>query len=319
MNSPRVSIIILNWNGLEDTIECLESMRKITYSNYEVIVVDNNSAGDDVRVLKESFGDYIHIIENDKNYGFAKGNNAGIKHVLQKDSPYVLLLNNDTVVDPEFLDELVMVAEGDRRRGIVCPMIYWYDQPQALWCVERMKVDLYRGICTQKRIKDSKQLVIESGFAPGAAMLIRRETLQKIGLLPESYFFGVEDIDYSINALRSGFTIAVATRARVWHKGTKKISSAGISNHYRSWQIMRRRYLSTPAYVIATFSALTWAILRSITPLFRYIFRGEFRELCNFFLKMVAALRGTIEGVIWRSNESPSKDMPPGEHSLLKQ
>jgi len=300
---PRVSIIILNWNGLDDTIECLDSLRKITYPNYEVIVVDNASEGDDVRVLRDKFGNYIHIIQNDKNYGFAKGNNIGIRYALARDSAYVLLLNDDTVVAPDFLNEMVHVAEGDRRIGIVCPMIYWYDEPQKIWYGKIMKVDLYRGICIEKPTKISDESVITSGFATGAAMLIKRETTEEIGLLSEDYFFGVEDFDYSIHTLRSGFKIAIAARALVWHKGSKSITVAGIRSHYRYWQIMRRKYLSTPAYEIATISALIWAVLRSVIPFMRYVYRGNLHELHNFFSKVIHAVKGTAEGLKYRAND----------------
>ena len=125
---PRVSVVILNLNGLEHTLECLESLKKITYPNYDVIVVDNASNGDDVKILREKSGDYVHIIENDKNYGFAEGSNIGMRYALRTFCPaYLLLLNNDTVVAPDFLDELVKVAESSDEIGIVGPKIYYYD------------------------------------------------------------------------------------------------------------------------------------------------------------------------------------------------
>jgi GT2 family glycosyltransferase len=301
---PKVSIIILNWNGLDDTIECLDSLRRITYPNYEVVVVDNASAGDDVRVLREKFGDYIHSIQNDKNYGFAKGNNIGMRYAQNNSNPaYLLLLNNDTVVAPDFLNEMVQVAECDRGIGIVCPIIYWYDEPQKIWYGKIMKVDLYRGICIERPINISEESMVKSGFATGAAMLVKRETIEKIGLLPEDYFFGVEDVDYSIATLKAGFTIAIATRALVWHKGSKSITVAGIGSHYRSWQIMRRKYLATPAYQISTISALIWAMLRSVIPFMRYIYRGDWQELRNYFRKITVALKGTIEGLMSKPND----------------
>ncbi|GAG89310.1 unnamed protein product, partial [marine sediment metagenome] len=113
MNQPKVSIITLNWDGLEYTIECLASLKKITYPNYEVIVVDNGSKGNDAQVLEEKFGDYIHIIKNDMNYGSRGGVNIGMRYFLNNsNSDYLLLLDNDTVVDPEFLTEMVKVAEA---------------------------------------------------------------------------------------------------------------------------------------------------------------------------------------------------------------
>ena len=112
--SQKVSVIILNWNGLDDTIECLESLRRITYPSYEAVVVDNASSGDDAQVLRQKYAQYAHIIENDKNYGFAEGNNVAIRYALKHSNPnYFLLLNSDTVVAPAFLGIMVDDAEGD--------------------------------------------------------------------------------------------------------------------------------------------------------------------------------------------------------------
>ena len=123
---PEVSIIILNWNGLEDTIECLESLKKITYPNYKLIIVDNGSEGNDVAVLRHRFGSYIHIIEKDKNYGFTEGNNIGMRYALKGEARYILLLNNDTIVDPDFLSNLIKVAAGDPKIGLLIFCIFFH-------------------------------------------------------------------------------------------------------------------------------------------------------------------------------------------------
>lgn len=162
-----------------------------------MIVVDNASTGNVVAVLRERFGDYIHLIQNEENYGFAKGNNIGVRRALQEDAGYVLLLNNDTVVDPQFLNELVAVAEADKGLGLLCPLVYRYDRPDEIWFGGGFKIRLWRGTCIQDRRVDLSQPIIPSEVATGAAMLIRRETLQKLGVLPEYHFFGVEDFDYS--------------------------------------------------------------------------------------------------------------------------
>jgi len=297
--TPHVSIVILNWNGLKDTIECLESLQKVTYPNYEVTVVDNASEGNDVKVLREKFAGYVHVIENDKNYGFAKGNNIGIRHALQESPGYVLLLNNDTAVDPGFLDELVTAAEADKRIGIVCPVVYWYHQPDQLWFSGKRKVHLFRGTITPDRRMDESQPVVDTEFATGAAMLIRREAIQKIGLLPEYYFFGMEDLDYSLQALRNGFRIAVVAKANVYHKGSQSVgglAAARIGYSFRGWQIVRRKYLSTAGYLLATVYGLAWAGMQFSTVLFGYVCRGDRRGVFVVLQKTAQAIKGTIQG-----------------------
>ena len=297
--TPHVSIIVLNWNGLKDTIECLESLRKVTYPNYEVTVVDNASEGNDVEVLREKFAGYVHVIQNDKNYGFAAGNNIGIRHALQQDPGYVLLLNNDTAVDPGFLEELVGVAVANTKLGILCPKIYWYHQPDDVWFEGGFKVNLWRGTCTRNRRLDFSQPIIPSEVATGAAMLIRRETIEKIGLLPEDHFFGVEDFDYSLHALREGLSIAVATKAKVWHKGSQSGSTMGavrMGYYYKGWQIMRHKYLSTSAYLLATVYGLAWAVIDALRLLSGYVIHGDCRQITTLLSKAAAALKGVIQG-----------------------
>jgi len=223
----KVSIIILNWNGLEDTIECLESLKKIAYPNYEVIVIDNGSVGNDAQRLKEKFGDYIYLIQNERNYGYAEGNNIGIRHVLKEStSDYVLLLNNDLVVHPQFLDELVKLAEDDCSIGIAGPKSYLYSSRNKLEFTTA-KIDLWRGRTVQVgfgRI-DSGQYdnVQDTDYCQGACFLIRREVIQRIGLLDASYFAYWEETDYCLRARKEGFRIVYCPRAKIWHKGWSKM------------------------------------------------------------------------------------------------
>ena len=162
--NPKVAVVILNWNGYEDTIECLESLRQITYSNYSTIIVDNASSDTSLEKIRKYCKGEIEVksaffkhslinkpvkiveytkeqckkiefnsaevvlIKNDKNYGFAEGNNIGIRYGLNNLNPdYFLLLNNDTVVDSDFLRELIKVSESGREKGFASPKTYYYN------------------------------------------------------------------------------------------------------------------------------------------------------------------------------------------------
>lgn len=226
---PKVSIIILNWNGLEDTIECLESLKKGTYHNYEVIVVDNASLGSDVQVLTERYGDYIRIIQNDKNYGFAEGNNVGIRYAQANFNPdYFLLLNNDTVVHPDSISELVRVSLGNERIGMVGPKIYYFDKPSRIWFAGG-HINYWTGrprhIGIGQEDRGQFENVVDVDFITGCCMLISREVLLKVGLLDDAFFFGNEDYDICIRAAKQRFRIVFAPRAKVWHKIGRATSS----------------------------------------------------------------------------------------------
>lgn len=248
MNYPKVSIIILNWNGLEDTIECLESLRKITYPNYEVILVDNGSERNDAKVLRERFGNYIHLIENDRNYGFAGGNNIGIRYALENLSPnYVLLLNNDTVVAPDFLARLVKFAESNEKFGIVGPKIYYYDydgRKDVIWFAggkfnRRLGKTNHLGARTID--KGQFETIRKVDYITGCAFLIKTEILNKIGLLDEDYFNHFEDLDFCIRAEKEQYYCFYVPEAKIWHKVSQ--SSGGRIGHISLYYNTRNRAL----------------------------------------------------------------------------
>lgn len=224
---PRVSIIILNWNGLEDTVECLESLRKITYPNHDVIVVDNGSKGNDAQVLEERFGDYIHLIRNDRNYGYAGGNNIAIRYVLDNSSPdYFLLLNNDTIVGPDFLGQMIEVAESDASIGIVGPKVYYHNFPTRIQGAGG-RVNMRTGQASHIGIKeidagqyDTQQQV---DYVFGCCLLITKEAIQKVGLFDESYFSYWEETDYCFRAREAGYKVVYIPEAKIWHKAPLKL------------------------------------------------------------------------------------------------
>lgn len=223
MTNPKVAIIILNWNGLEDTIECLESLKKITYPNYEVIVVDNGSEGDDVKILRGRFGDYVHVIENDRNYGFAEGNNIGIRYTLANFNPdYVLLLNNDTVVDPHFLTELVRAAGDHSNVGLLGPVVYDYHKPSVIRRTGAgVTISWWRGSTLpiiSGNLGYERSAIREVDCIEGSCLLVRREVIEKVGMLDPEYFAYWEETDWCIRIRRGGYKICCALDSKIWHK-----------------------------------------------------------------------------------------------------
>ena len=269
--SPAICIIILNWNGWKDTIECLESIFGIEYSNYSVIVVDNDSTNDSINKIKEyaignlrtkstffehntknkpiSFlecsendkikiaSEKLFIIKNQDNYGFSKGNNIGIKFSLDNLSPdYILLINNDTVVDKNFLGELIKLSEIDENITVIGPKIYYYDYNGKSDVINfaggKINWLIYPGYHHIKNDpKSNNSPILECDWITGAAMMIKIKNY-KFPLLNEEYFFGCEDVDFCLN-LKKENKIAVALNSVIWHKigisRDKKINNISIN------------------------------------------------------------------------------------------
>jgi GT2 family glycosyltransferase len=219
--TPKVAIIILNWNGKKDTIECLESLKKITYPNYGIILVDNGSNDGSFEYFKEKYP-YIEIIENGKNLGFAEGNNVGIRSALSNSADYVLLLNNDIEVDAEFLTELVNVGESDKSIGFVGPKGYFFYRKNTLQFTGGGKIDLIRGKATligRGEIDTGKyDKCYEVGYVNGACLLCKTEVIRKIGMLDPFYFIYWEETDWCLSGRKIGYKSIYAYRSKIWHK-----------------------------------------------------------------------------------------------------
>ena len=287
MDNPRVSIVIINWNGWEDTIECLESLFYINYPNFDVILVDNASEDDSLEKIRdycsgnlkvessffkynpdnkpinlvectENFDDaefhlkkeisnsnQIILIKNDENIGFPGGNNTGMKFALKFFKPnYILLLNNDTVVEENFLDELVKNGKSREDVGILGPKIYFYDEPHTIWSAGcRISWKLSRGIQigTNEEDKGQYDTIKEVEYVSGSAFLIKTEVIQKIGLMDENYFLYFEESDWTLRANHEGSNSLYVPQAKVWHKISK--SGGGIHNQIGLFYITRNRWL----------------------------------------------------------------------------
>ena len=218
---PKVAIIVVNWNGLADTSECLDSLQALTYPNHRTIVVDNGSSKDEAWALQERFGDSIRVIASEENLGFAGGCNIGIRHALEDGVDYVLLLNNDVTVDPQLLDALVRAAGELPDAAALCPKIYFHDRPTVI-CSTGGRVNVWAGTAQQigrgEEDRGQYDQVAERDYADGASMLIRRQALERVGLLDEEYFAYWEETDWCSRAAEAGYSCYYVPAAHVWHK-----------------------------------------------------------------------------------------------------
>ncbi len=219
----KVTIIVLNWNGLADTLACLESLAGLEpdYPAYDVLVVDNGSTDRSPAIIRERFP-AVTVVENGANLGYAGGNNVGLYRVLRQGSDYALLLNNDTEVAPDFLRRLVEVTESDPQIGIAGPTIYYYDAPDRIWSAGG-HIDWRRGRTAMVALDewDIGQFGTQPrrvDFVTGCALLVKRAVLERIGVLDERFFTYFEETEWCVRARRAGFEIVHVPTARIWHK-----------------------------------------------------------------------------------------------------
>ena len=197
-------------------------------------MVDNGSTDGSVECFRELYPG-MEIIENRENLGFAKGNNVGIKRAMEKVVDYVLLLNNDTIVDKEFLKGLVRAAESDRNVGIVGPTIYYYTSPNR---IQSAGVKIYWNTGNQNLLRANDldigpHKIEEVDYVSGCALLAKSELFEKIGFLNTEYFAYWEETDWCISAKKAGYKVLCIPNAKIWHKGqssTNKIS--GLHTYY---------------------------------------------------------------------------------------
>lgn len=238
--APLVSIVTINYNQLQHTCALLQSLRKISYPNIEVIVVDNHSAESPKKKITEDFPE-VHLILSEANLGFAGGNNLGIAKATGK---YLLFINNDTEVDAGFLEPLVNHFESNPKAGIASPKIIYYNSGDIIQYVGCSRINPYTG--RNKRIgfkeKDAGQhdTLRETELAHGAAMMVPRSVIDRAGVMPELFFLYYEELDWCESIKNCGYSIHVVPAAKVYHKESM---SVGKNSTLKTYYMTRNRLL----------------------------------------------------------------------------
>lgn len=267
-----ISVVVVNWNRKKDTIECLKSLEKIKRDfNLEVIIVDNASTDGSKEKIRKFIKKsllldknlHYEFIKNDENIGFCGGNNIGIKHALNHKADFVLLLNNDTFVDQNFLVSLVKAFKIYPKAGILSPKIYFapgYEFKKDLYKESDLgKVIWYAGgeldwnnvygsnHGVDQVDKGQFEKCRDTDFTTGACMLIKSELFNDFGYLDEKYFMYFEDADLSIRAKKKGWRVMFIPDAKIWHKVSQSSGIGGPLNDYfitRNRLIFGMRYAS---------------------------------------------------------------------------
>lgn len=238
---PLISLITINFNQADVTCALLESTRHLTYPRFEIIVVDNGSAEDPTERIRRGNYPFVTVLRSENNLGFSGGNNLGIR---QAKGDYLFLLNNDTEVTPDLLEQLLKSFALNPAIGVVCPKIRYFDQPDTIQYAGYRPLNRFTGrtwaIGLQEKDSGQYDQPGPTHFAHGAAMMLRREVLRRVGLLDESYFLYYEELDWSMRIRRAGFQIFYQPKALIYHKESL---SVGKNNPLKVYYHTRNRLL----------------------------------------------------------------------------
>lgn len=262
----KISIVVLNWNRANDTIDCLKSLSNLCKKNYDslsVIVVDNASTDKSLpkieTAVKKIFSKskiIVEVLKNKSNLGFSEGNNVGIRHAIRHKADFILLLNNDTVVDKNLLNKLLATAKKYPKAGLISPKIYFakgYEFHKRKYKKSELgKVIWYAGgdfdwdniYGTNRGVDEvdygQYKKVEETDFATGACMFINARAIKEVGMFDKQYFMYLEDADLSHRAQKAGWKVLYTPCGHLWHKVAQ---SSGIGSKLNDYFITRNRLI----------------------------------------------------------------------------
>ena len=291
---PLLSIITINYNQAEVTRQFLESARGLTYPNYEIIVVDNASEP----ALRTQFDltayPQTRVIRSEVNLGFTGGNNLGIE---QAHGDYFFIVNNDTELAPALLETLLQPFAEDDRVGVVCPKIYFFDQPRHVQYAGYNAMNMLTGTATvigyDQPDGDQYNVPGTTNFAHGCAMLVSREVIDAVGRFAERFFLYYEELDWSQRILDAGFIIYYQPSATILHKESV---SVGRNSSLRTYYLTRNRILYMRRHA-------SW-LQRCIFYVFFATFVLPKHALSHLFMGRFVHARAFMRGVLWNFRSS---------------
>ena len=318
----KIAVVILNWNGKKDTLECLSSLARVNYSNYETIVVDNGSTDDSVTAFQTHFPN-VTLLFSKENLGFAGGNNIGIRHALQQGAEGVLLLNNDTVVDPALLEAFAAAAKKEPSVGIFGAKLYSYtdkgrfDHFGGNWNAARATFELVGKDLLEDGLSFEKPAPID--YVCGAALFAKKEVFNAVGMLEPQFFLLWEESDFCFRARRAGFSTQICPAAKVWHKGSASFVGGKPHSTYFWWRnrlLWIERNCRNKERLLITFKTLLPEIfhlykhhlIKHLQLKFLRVFRPkeDLRKRQSYLLRNRAAIKGVHDYVCRSFGNGPA-------------
>ena len=300
---PKIIIIILNWNGEQDTLECLESLEKVDYPNYQVAVVDNCSTDNSVASIRQYYPQ-ISLIQNKENLGYAGGNNVGIDYARANGGDYILLLNNDTTVDSQCLLTLLKATQEYPDAGILGSKIFFYRDPEKVWYSGTKWLPEQARFVHRDDVAGGQDTIVETDYVCGCSFLIKSEVIDKIGTLDSRYFLTWEETDYCYRAKKAGYRCLLVPSSVVWHKISASFEGGANAPHYQYFW-WRNRFLWIENHIEFSQSLIIyWSIFKQVVRQVRQYFDSEATDAER--LRIKAAWQGVTDYLFRRFGDCPN-------------
>jgi hypothetical protein len=285
----RWAIVVLSWNGRDDTLACLASIEAIAWPSLDVLCVDNGSEDGSPTAVRERFP-AVTLIENGENLGYAGGNNVGLRAAFERGADWVLLVNNDATLAPDAVRELDTVARARPRAGVLGGKVLFADPPDTVWFAgQRFNAALgYSGRPRGYRRPDGPRYdgieVVDR--VVGACMAVSRALVDEVGLLDEELFAYVEDVDWALRARAAGYEVLLVPNARAWHRvaassGGESASTTSMYYGVRNTIVVSERYRPLPIglrearrFVVAGSFAARAVLGNARGPMLRAVLEG---------------------------------------------
>jgi len=291
---PLLSIITINYNQAEVTRQFLESACSLTYPNYEIIIVDNASEPALHTLFDVTTYSHAKLVRSEVNLGFTGGNNLGID---QARGDYFFIVNNDTELNATLLETLFQPFGTDERIGVVCPKIFFFDQPRHVQYAGYNAMNMLTGTATAVGYDrpDSEQYNVPgpTNFAHGCAMLVSREVVNTVGRFAERFFLYYEELDWSQRILDAGFTIYYQPSATILHKESV---SVGRNSPLRTYYLTRNRILYMRRHASLLQLLVFYAFFATfVLPkhAFSHLIKGQFNHITSL-----------LRGILWNFRSS---------------
>lgn len=282
VKNPLISIITLNYNQTPVTCEFLESLKVLNYTNFEVIVVDNASKEDPTKTIKAKYPD-VKVIRSAKNLGFTGGNNLGMR---EAKGDFLFIVNNDTEVTPDLIGKLIEPFYRDETIGMTSPKIYYYDHPKLIQYAGFTEINPVTGRNSAIGGMEIDHGQYDEGrytaYAHGAAMMVPREVVEKVGMLPDMFFIYYEELDWSSQIRKANYHIYYQPEALILHKESVTMgreSAIKAYYHTRNRILFMRRNSKPSQFFLFTLFLIFFIIPKS---LFKYISKMQLKHLNSF-------------------------------------